>query len=87
MCFMSQNVYVNFIMQYLFPIHSIFMYHLCQFLMRLTSLTRMSKSNFISVFWILIMLYWKRSPLLLPMLVAMKRKSIIKLRKDLTDLA
>ena len=56
-------------------------------LMGLTSLTEMSKSNFTSVFWIMILLCWKRSLLLLLMLVAMKRKSIIKLGKDLTDSA
>ena len=42
-------------------------------LMGLTSLTEMSKSNFTSVFWIMILLCWKRSLLLLLMLVAMKR--------------
>ena len=84
-CFMSQNVYVNFIMQCLFPIHQTLMYHLCQFLIGLTSLIRMSKFNFILMFWILILLYWKRSLLLLLMLVEMKRKPIIKFGKDLTD--
>ena len=52
MCFMSQNTYVNFIMQYMFPIHWIPR----PILIGLTSLTEMSKSNFTSVFWILILL-------------------------------
>jgi len=56
-------------------------------LMGLTSLTEMSKSNFTLVFWIMILLCWKRSLLLLLMLVAMQRKFIIKLGKDLTDSA
>ena len=50
MCFMFQNAYVNFIMQYTFPIHWTLMYHICQFLMGLTFLTRVRKSNFISMF-------------------------------------
>ena len=54
-------------------------------LMGLTSLTEISKSNFISVFWILILLCWKRNLLLLLIPVAMKRKHIIKFGKDLTD--
>ena len=45
-------------------------------LMGLTSLTEMSKSNFTSVFWIMILLCWKRSMLLLLMLIAMKRNPL-----------
>ena len=47
----------------------------CTNLMGLTSLTEMSESNFTPVFWILILLHWKRSLLLLLILVAIKRKA------------
>ena len=56
-------------------------------LMGLTSLTGMRKFNFTSVFWILSLLCWKKSLLLLLILVAIKRKPIIKLGKVLTDSA
>ena len=84
LCFMSQNAYVKF--YYAIHVPNSLNSHVSSvlILMSLTSLIGRSKSNFTSVFWILTLLYWKRSVLLLLMLLAMKRKSIIKLGKDLS---